>query len=93
MKAIWNETIIAESDDTVIVDGNHYFPAEAVLEEYLVASTCTSHCPCKGDAGYYTLEVAGETNPDAAWYYADPKPEAEHIRGRIAFWKGVVVVD
>ncbi len=91
MKAIWNNTVIAESDDTVVVDGNHYFPAEAVDKQYLTESACTSHCPCKGDAGYYSLKVDGQTNADAAWYYADPKPEMAQIRGRIAFWKGVQV--
>ena len=93
MKAIWNNTVIAESTDTVVVDGNHYFPADAVDQQYLKASACTSHCPCKGDAGYYSLEVDGQTNQDAAWYYAEPKPEANQIRGRIAFWKGVEVVE
>lgn len=93
MKAIWNNTVIADSDDTVVVDGNHYFPADAVSSEYLKSSTCSSHCPCKGDASYYTLEVDGQTNADAAWYYADPKPEAEQIRDRVAFWKGVQVTE
>ena len=93
MKAIWNEIIIAESDDTVIVDGNHYFPAEAVDKQYLRDSDSASHCPCKGNAGYYSLEVDGQTNADAAWYYAEPKPEMQHIRGRVAFWKGVLVVE
>jgi len=91
MKATWNNAIIAQSDDTVIIDGNHYFPAEAVEKQYLVPSNCTSHCPCKGDAGYYTLKVDGQTNADAAWYYDDPKPEMEQIRGRVAFWKGVEI--
>ena len=89
MKAIWNEQVIAESDDTVVVEGNHYFPPESVKREFLQESDTTSVCPWKGTANYYTLEVDGQSNPDAAWYYADTKPEADQIRGRIAFWGGV----
>lgn len=91
MKAIWNNTVIAESDDTVIVENNHYFPADSLDQQYFTESARTSFCPWKGTASYYTLEVDGETNTDAAWYYADPKPDAENIRGRVAFWRGVNV--
>ncbi|NJN75662.1 MAG: DUF427 domain-containing protein [Synechococcaceae cyanobacterium RL_1_2] len=91
MKAIWNGQVIAESNDTVIVDGNHYFPAEALNQDYFKASATTSVCGWKGTANYYSVEVAGQTNKDAAWYYADPKPAAAEIKGRVAFWKGVQV--
>lgn len=91
MKAIWNDTIIAESDDTVIVENNHYFPADAIDRQYFTDSARTTFCPWKGTASYYTLEVDGQTNTDAAWYYPDPKSEAENIRGRVAFWRGVKV--
>ena len=93
MRAIWNDTVIAESDDTVVVEGNHYFPAASVDQEVLRASSTTTHCPWKGDASYYSLEVGGQTNADAAWFYPDPKPAASQISGRVAFWKGVEVVD
>ncbi|MFE4976216.1 DUF427 domain-containing protein [Kitasatospora sp. NPDC056651] len=91
--ASWRGVVIAESDDTVVVEGNHYFPAEAVRSEYLRPSETTTVCPWKGTAGYHTLEVDGRTNPDAAWFYADPKPEAEHVRDRVAFWRGVEVAE
>ena len=91
MKAIWNDTVIAESDDTVVVEGNHYFPADAIKSEYFSDSATTSVCPWKGTASYYTLTVDGNVNADAAWYYPDTKPDANHIRGRVAFWKGVQV--
>ena len=93
MKAIWRGTVIAESNDTVIVEGNHYFPFEAVNRDLLEPSETTSVCPWKGTANYYTLNVSGEKNPDAMWYYADPKPQAEQIRDRVAFWRGVEVVE
>lgn len=92
MKAIWNDRIIAESDDTVVVEGNHYFPAAVVDPSLLLPSDTTTVCSWKGIASYYSLSVDGRTNVDAAWYYADPKPAAAEIRGRIAFWKGVKVV-
>jgi uncharacterized protein (DUF427 family) len=91
MKAIWNDTVIAESDDTVVVEGNHYFPEAALKREYVTFSNHKTTCHWKGQASYYSLIVRGEMNPDAVWYYADPKPEAEQIRGRVAFWKGVKV--
>ncbi|MFJ2581894.1 DUF427 domain-containing protein [Kitasatospora aureofaciens] len=91
--ARWQDTVIAESEDTVVVEGNHYFPADSVRGEYLRPSDTITVCGWKGTAAYYTLHVDGQTNPDAAWYYADPKPEAEHVRGRVAFWRGVEVAD
>ncbi|MFN3265760.1 MAG: DUF427 domain-containing protein [Deinococcales bacterium] len=92
MKAIWNNTVIAESPDTVVVEGNHYFLASSVNPEYLRPSSTHTTCPWKGVASYYTLEVDGKQNPDAAWYYPTPKDAAKQIAGRIAFWKGVQVV-
>lgn len=91
MKAIWNGAVIAESDDTVLVEGNHYFPEESLNRDVVTFSNHRTSCPWKGQANYYSLLVNGEINTDAAWYYADPKPEAEEIRGRVAFWKGVKV--
>jgi uncharacterized protein (DUF427 family) len=91
MKAIWNGQTIAESDDTVVVEGNHYFPAESVKSEFLSDSKTHSTCPWKGEASYKSLVVDGKTNPDAAWYYPAPKDAAKQITGRIAFWKGVEV--
>ena len=91
MKAIWNNTLIAESDDTVLVEGNHYFPESALRREFIAFSNHKTSCPWKGQASYYSLLVNGELNTDAAWYYADPKPEAEMVRGRVAFWKGVKI--
>lgn len=91
MQAIWNNTVIAESDDTVLVEGNHYFPESSLKREFITFSNYKTSCPWKGQASYYTLNVNGEVNTDAAWYYADPKPEAAQIRGRVAFWKGVKV--
>lgn len=91
VEARWNSVRIAHSDDTVIVEGNHYFPVQSVDAALLRPSSTTTICPWKGTAHYYSLNVAGADNPDAAWYYPDPKSEAENIRGRIAFWKGVTV--
>jgi uncharacterized protein (DUF427 family) len=91
MKAIWNDTVIAESDDTVLVEGNHYFPESALNREVVTFSNHRTSCPWKGEASYYSLLVSGELNPDAVWYYPEPKAEAENIRGRVAFWKGVKV--
>ncbi|QDT32146.1 DUF427 domain-containing protein [Thalassoglobus polymorphus] len=93
MKAIWNEIIVAESDDTVVVDGNHYFPRESLSDEFIEKSSTTSVCSWKGTANYFTLKVNGKTNPDAVWYYPEPKEEAQQIAGRIAFWKGVQIVE
>ena len=89
--AKWNGVVIAESDQTVVVEGNHYFPRDAVWSKYLMRSDTTTHCPWKGDASYHSLVVNGETNEDAAWYYPAPKDKAAEIKDRIAFWKGVEV--
>lgn len=93
MKAIWKGVTIAQSDDTVLVEGNHYFPASALNRDYVTFSNHKSTCPWKGTASYLSLLVDGELNADAAWTYADPKPEAEMVKGRVAFWKGVQVVE
>ena len=90
-KATWNGTVIAESDDTVVVEGNHYFPADSVPAELLEDSASHTTCPWKGVASYYSLQVNGETNRDAAWYYPQTKDAAKHIEGYVAFWKGVKV--
>ena len=91
MKAVWNGAVIAESDETRVVEGNHYFPPESVHAEYLESSETHSTCPWKGVASYKTLVVEGARNEDAAWYYPETKPEAEKIRGWYAFWRGVEV--
>ena len=91
MKAKWNNQVIADSEDTVVVEGNHYFLLEDVDSSFLRASDHTSVCPWKGTAHYYSLEVDGHTNANAAWYYPDTKTEASDIRGRVAFWKGVEI--
>lgn len=91
MKAIWKGAVIAESDDTVVVEGNHYFPASALKREYVTFSNHRTTCAWKGQASYYSLMVDGELNPDAAWFYPDPKPEAQMVKDRVAFWKGVEV--
>ncbi len=92
MKAIWNDTVLADSDDTVVVEGNHYFPPESVNSEHLRRTRMRSLCPWKGIASYYTVEVDGESNHDAAWTYRHPFPWIRNIRGRVAFWNGVEVV-
>ncbi len=91
MKAIWNNQIIAESDDTVVVEGNHYFPESAVKAGVLTKTEHHSVCPWKGTASYYSVKVDGQTNENAAWYYPTPKDAAKRIAGRVAFWKGVQV--
>ncbi len=91
IKAIWNNTEIASSENTVVVEGNHYFPIDDVNQNYLESSDMTTHCPWKGDASYYHLNIDGERNENAAWYYSEPKPAAAEITGRIAFWRGVKV--
>jgi uncharacterized protein (DUF427 family) len=90
-KAIWNGTVIAESDNCEIVEGNHYFPADAIKSEYFKPSETHTSCFWKGQASYYTLEVNGEQNKDAAWYYPEPKDKAKNIKGYVAFWRGVKV--
>ncbi len=91
MKAIWKGEIIADSESTVVVEGNHYFPLESVVNEYLKPSPTTTECPWKGTAHYYTVVVGGEENRDAAWYYPSPKEAAAEIKDHIAFWRGVDV--
>jgi uncharacterized protein (DUF427 family) len=92
MKAMWNGAVIAESDDIVTVEGNAYFPAAALKRDLIAPSDHTSVCGWKGTANYYSVQVDGKTNANAVWYYADPKPAAKQIAGRVAFWKGVQVV-
>jgi len=91
MQAHWNGCLVAESDDIVTVEGNAYFPMKSLRQDVIKPSSHTSVCPWKGTAHYYSLEVDGQTNPDAVWYYDEPKQAAENIRGRIAFWKGVKI--
>jgi uncharacterized protein (DUF427 family) len=91
MKAIWNNTILAESNETVVVEGNHYFPENSVKMNYFRPSDTHSICPWKGTASYYSVEADGKVNKDAAWYYPDPKEAASMVAGKIAFWKGVEI--
>lgn len=91
MKAIWKGAVLAESEDTVVVEGNHYFPANAINAEYFEASETRTTCQWKGVASYYSIVVNGAQNKDAAWFYPDPKPAAAQIKNRIAFWRGVKV--
>jgi uncharacterized protein (DUF427 family) len=91
MKATWNGQIVAESEDTVVVEGNHYFPAAALRREFFIPSDRKTTCHWKGEASYYDLQVNGQSNPGAAWYYPTPLPAAAEIAGRIAFWRGVQV--
>ncbi|MGN6252401.1 MAG: DUF427 domain-containing protein [Marmoricola sp.] len=91
MRATWNGTVLAESDDTVVVEGNHYFPRSALREEHFRPSETHSVCPWKGTASYLTVTVDGEDNTDAAWFYPEPKDAAAEIRDRVAFWRGVEV--
>lgn len=93
MKAIWNGTVVAESNDTVVVEGNHYFPAESLRKDCILPGNAKTMCSWKGQASYYTLFVNGEANPDAIWTYPDPKDAAGKIRGRVAFWKGVTITE
>jgi len=93
MKAIWNGKVIAESNDTIVVENNHYFPPQAVKKEYLKTSETNSTCPWKGKASYYSIEVNGKINTDAAWYYPEPKPMAKDLKNYIAFWRGVEIIN
>ena len=90
-KAIWNNTVIAESKRCEMVEGNHYFPPDAVKREYLKPSTTHTECPWKGTASYYHVEVGGQRNPDAAWFYPEPRAAARNIKDHVAFWKRVRV--
>ena len=92
MKAIWNQQVIAESNETTVVENNHYFPASAIKQEFLKSSNTQTTCPWKGVASYYSLDVAGKENRDAAWFYSNPKPAAQNIKDYVAFWKGVSIV-
>lgn len=93
MKAMWNGAVLAESDDTVVVEGNHYFPAESMKSEHFQPSETNTICPWKGTASYYDVVVDGEINGDAAWYYPETKDAAKEIEGYVAFWKGVEVTE
>jgi len=93
MKAIWNNQVIAESKETIVVERNHYFPPTSVKKQFISESSTTSHCPWKGEASYYTLKVDGQENEDAAWYYPNTKPLANNIRNYVAFWKGVELIE
>ena len=93
MKAIWNGQVLAESDDTVVVEGNHYFPADSLAPEFFTESDKRTHCPWKGEARYKTVVVGGKCKEDAAWYYPEPKPAAASIKDRYAFWRGVEIAD
>jgi len=90
-KAIWNGKVIAESDETVVIEGNHYFPPDSVKKDYLVASDHTTTCPWKGKASYFDVVVDGEANANAAWTYPEPKEAAQQIKEYVAFWRGVKV--
>lgn len=92
MKAVWNNVVLAESDDIVVVEGNHYFPMESIKKEYFKESSNHSLCPWKGKASYYSVTVDGKTNQDCAWYYPKPSFLAKKIKNRIAFWNGVKVI-
>lgn len=91
MKAKWHDKVLAESDETVVVEGNHYFPADSVKREYFRESQTHTVCPWKGVASYYDVVVDGAVNRDAAWYYPEPKAAAAQIKDRVAFWRGVTV--
>jgi len=93
MKAIWQDTILAESDRTIEIEGNHYFPPDSVKREYFSPSDKHSTCPWKGVASYYHVQVADQSNADAAWYYPEPKQAAKAIKDYVAFWRGVKIYD
>ncbi len=92
MKAIYNGKVIAESDETIVVEGNHYFPADSIKKEYFEESETNTVCGWKGTASYYSVVVGNEKNEDAAWYYPQAKDEAKNIENHVAFWKGVEVI-
>ncbi|MDE1935989.1 DUF427 domain-containing protein [Bradyrhizobium sp.] len=93
VKAIWNGAVLAQSNQTEVVEGNHYFPPESLSQQYFRKSDTSSVCPWKGTASYYTIVVGTSENADAAWYYQNPKPAAANIAGRVAFWKGVKITN
>jgi uncharacterized protein (DUF427 family) len=92
MRAIWRDVTLAESDDTVVVEGNHYFPVDSIVAEHFRPSDSHTVCPWKGTASYYDVQVDGDVNADAAWYYPEPKRAAKKVTDRVAFWRGVEVV-
>lgn len=93
MKATWNSKVLAESDDTIIVENNHYFPTESLNKEFFIESDNHTTCPWKGLASYYSIQVDGETNANAAWYYPEPKEAASQVKNYVAFWKGVQITE
>lgn len=93
MKAIWKDTVLAESDDTIVIEGNHYFPADSLKREYTLSSNHKTMCSWKGQASYLSLFVNGDVNPDAAWFYPNPLEAAAEIKDRVAFFKGVQVIE
>lgn len=93
MKAIWNGKVIAQSDETVIVESNHYFPRSSIVDEYFSGSSKTTHCPWKGDSNYFNIEVDGSSNLNGAWSYLEPKEAAKEIANMVAFWNGVEVIE
>jgi uncharacterized protein (DUF427 family) len=93
MKAIWKNTVIAESNNTIVIENNHYFPPNSIKKEFFKASDTSTHCPWKGDASYYTIEVENKKNTDAAWYYPETSHAAKSIEGYVAFWKGVEITE
>ncbi len=93
MKAYWKEQLLAQSDDTIMVENNHYFPPESLDMKYFITSDKTSRCPWKGTANYYSINVDDDVNKDAAWYYSEPKQAAMDIKDRIAFWRGVIIIE
>lgn len=93
VKAVWNEKVIAESEQTIIVEGNHYFPPEAVQRSFLIDSQHHTTCPWKGVASYYHIQVGDQVNRDAAWHYPEPKKAAENIKNYVAFWRGIKIIE
>ncbi|WP_296377988.1 DUF427 domain-containing protein [Winogradskyella sp.] len=91
MKAIWNNKIIAESNDTIVIEGNHYFPHNSINKAYFKTSDTHTVCPCKGTASYYTIDVDGKQNLDTAWFYPEVSELAKHIKNRVAFWRGITI--
>jgi len=93
MKAIWKETVIAQSDKTIVVEGNHYFPADSIRREFFIESDHQTTCPWKGVASYFDIVFNGERNENAAWYYTEPKEAAKEIKNYVAFWRGVKITE
>jgi len=93
MKAIWHNSVLAESSETIIIEDNHYFPMSSLNMQFFIASEITSHCPWKGDASYYSVTVNAKENKDCAWYYQEPKKAAQEIKNHVAFWRGVEVIE